>query len=137
MRSAWRAQPIGQHRENPLVQGRVGAPGQADEHALQQYDEVGCPDLGTDRACLLGAAQQQVERREQVLAQRAGDRDSVGQVALGGCLRGDPGTARTLAQPDDGRVGEKCRGCAEHAAAHHLQDGVVPYRHPGPAEQPH
>ena len=36
---------------------------------------------------------------------------------------------------DDGRIGEKSRRRAEHAAAHHLQDGVVPYRHPGPAEQ--
>ena len=68
--SARRAQPVGQHREHPLVQGRIGAAGQAGEHALQQYDEISCPDLGADRACPLGAAQQQVERREQVFAQR-------------------------------------------------------------------
>ena len=48
-------------------------------------------DPGADRACLLGATQQQVKRGEQILAQRAGDRDGIGQVALGGGLPGDPG----------------------------------------------
>jgi hypothetical protein len=72
------------------VQGRVGIAGQAGEHALQQHDEVGRPDPGADGACLLGADQQQIERGEQILAQRAGDRDGVGQVALGGGLPGDP-----------------------------------------------
>jgi hypothetical protein len=91
VRSGSRAQPVGQHGEHPLVQGRVAAAGQAGEHTLQQHDEIGRADPGADRAVLLGAAQQQVERREQVLAQRAGDRDGVGQVALGGGLPGDPG----------------------------------------------
>jgi uridine phosphorylase len=64
------------------VQGRVYAACQAGEHALQQHDEVGRPDPVADRPGLLGATQQQVERGEQVLAQRAGDRDGTGKSRL-------------------------------------------------------
>src|SRR6266581_988364 len=134
-----RAQPVGQHGEDQLAQGRVGAARQAGEHALQQHDEVGCPDSGADRARLLGAAQQQVQRREQILAQRAGDRDGIGQVTLGCGLLGDPGE---VAEERLARIGGAGPGagvrdqvldtCRDHRLEQRLLGREVPVDGAGP-----
>jgi hypothetical protein len=49
---------------------------------LEQGQQVGRGDVGAHRARLLRAAQQQAERGVQLVLERAGDGDGVGQVAL-------------------------------------------------------
>jgi ketosteroid isomerase-like protein len=80
------------------VQGWVGAclgVPDAREQSLEQHDEVGRADIGAHRASLLGAAQQDVDRRVQPVLQRARDGDGVRQVAFGGCLLTDAGVVVT------------------------------------------
>ena len=62
----------------------------AAQQPLEQDYQVHRGDVGAHRARPLRAGQQHVERRVQVLLERARDGDGVGQVALGVRLLADP-----------------------------------------------
>jgi uncharacterized protein len=97
----------------------------AAQQTLEQDGQVRRGDVGAHRAGALGAGEQYVERRVQVLLERAGDGDGVGQVALGGRLLADPAE-----NAEEGRAGVRIGGAG-------AEDGVLayPFAPPGqPAE---
>ncbi len=61
------------------------------EEALEQRDEVGRGDVGTDRARVLGSLEENRERIMQLIAQWPGHRDCIGGISFRRSLSAEPG----------------------------------------------